>query len=147
MNRLYIFLMGSVLLVGFVSPVQAQSGGGYDLSWSTIDGGGGMSTGGGYTLSGTIGQPDAGILLNGSYTQHQSVKMSTNLQALTKTAYSGSNQEIPIDSLDGQTEQPNQQVVDDDKAVGNSKLSNNCVPLSPDDNRHKKMGRAGFEPT
>lgn len=32
----------------------------YDLSWNTIDGGGGMnSTGGGFSLSGTIGQPDA----------------------------------------------------------------------------------------
>ena len=39
-------------------------GGGFDLSWNTIDGGGGSplhgaSTGGGFSLSGTIGQPDA----------------------------------------------------------------------------------------
>lgn len=48
----------------------AQSGGGYDLSWNTIDGGGGTSTGGAYTLSGTIGQPDAGTLSSpgGTYT-------------------------------------------------------------------------------
>jgi hypothetical protein len=40
--------------------VLAQSGGGYDLTWSTIDGGGVMnSTGGTFTLAGTIGQPDA----------------------------------------------------------------------------------------
>lgn len=32
----------------------------YDLSWYTIDGGGGYSAGGSYTLEGTIGQPDAG---------------------------------------------------------------------------------------
>jgi hypothetical protein len=39
----------------------AQSGGGFDLSWSSIDGGGGMfSTGGGFELGGSIGQPDAG---------------------------------------------------------------------------------------
>jgi len=31
----------------------------YDLSWSTIDGGGGTSTGGAFSLTGTIGQPDA----------------------------------------------------------------------------------------
>lgn len=38
----------------------AQSGGGFDLSWSSIDGGGAMfSTGGGFELGGTIGQPDA----------------------------------------------------------------------------------------
>ena len=31
----------------------------YEISWSTIDGGGGTSTGGDYSLVGTIGQPDA----------------------------------------------------------------------------------------
>ena len=31
----------------------------FDLSWSTIDGGGGASAGGAFALSGTIGQPDA----------------------------------------------------------------------------------------
>ncbi len=45
----------------------AQSGGGFDLSWSTIDGGGGTSTGGVYSVSGTIGQPDAGIMSGGNY--------------------------------------------------------------------------------
>jgi hypothetical protein len=49
-----------LLLVSFGIPAIAQSGGGYDLSWSTVDGGGGTSTGGNYELSGTIGQPDAG---------------------------------------------------------------------------------------
>ncbi len=49
--------------------VLAQSGGGYDLSWSTIDGGGAtFSTGGPYALGGTIGQPDAGTLSGGPYT-------------------------------------------------------------------------------
>ena len=33
--------------------------GDYDISWYTIDGGGGVSSGGTYTLTGTIGQPDA----------------------------------------------------------------------------------------
>jgi hypothetical protein len=38
----------------------AQTGGGFDLTWSTIDGGGAMNiTGGAFALSGTIGQPDA----------------------------------------------------------------------------------------
>lgn len=46
----------------------AQSGGGYDLSWNTIDGGGyTWSTGGSYVLGGTAGQPDAGILSGGNY--------------------------------------------------------------------------------
>jgi len=47
----------------------AQSGGDYDLSWSTVDGGGGtFSTGGVYSLGGTAGQPDAGLLTGGVYT-------------------------------------------------------------------------------
>ena len=32
----------------------------YEISWSTIDGGGGRSTGGDFSVVGTIGQPDAG---------------------------------------------------------------------------------------
>jgi hypothetical protein len=39
----------------------------YKISWSTIDGGGGVSSGGPYELSGTIGQPDAGNLAGGQY--------------------------------------------------------------------------------
>jgi hypothetical protein len=43
--------------------------GGYELSWWTVDGGGGTwSSGGGYTLGGTAGQPDAGVLAGGGYT-------------------------------------------------------------------------------
>jgi len=44
----------------------AQSGGGYDLSWWTIDGGGiTFATGGTFDLGGTIGQPDTSNLLTG----------------------------------------------------------------------------------
>jgi hypothetical protein len=58
-------LVASILAV---SAVLAQTGGGYDLTWSTIDGGGGGSAGGGYQLAGTFGQPDAGTTLsNGVY--------------------------------------------------------------------------------
>ena len=42
--------------------------GGYDLSWNTVDGGGGALSGGPYTLAGTIGQPDAATLSAGAYT-------------------------------------------------------------------------------
>ncbi len=31
----------------------------FDLSWNTVDGGGGKSTGGAFDVTGTIGQPDA----------------------------------------------------------------------------------------
>jgi len=37
-----------------------QAQGRYEISWYTIDGGGGTSSGGPYKLTGTIGQPDAG---------------------------------------------------------------------------------------
>jgi hypothetical protein len=57
------------LLLLAASTVLAQSGGGYDLSWSTVDGGGGtFSTGGGYSLGGTAGQADAGVMQGGGYT-------------------------------------------------------------------------------
>ncbi len=49
------------------APASSQTGGDYDLSWSTVDGGGGVSSGGQYKLSGTIGQPDAGYSAGGSY--------------------------------------------------------------------------------
>jgi cell division septation protein DedD len=69
-----LVLLGSVasalaLLLAAALPSLAQSGGPYDLSWSTIDGGGHtFSTGGSYSLGGTAGQPDAGALSGGVYT-------------------------------------------------------------------------------
>ncbi len=57
-----------VLTLLLTSFALAQSGGAYDLTWNTWDGGGGMfSTGGTYSLGGTIGQPDAGALNGGAY--------------------------------------------------------------------------------
>ncbi len=48
---------------------RAQTGGGYDLTWSTMDSGGDMfSAGGGHGLGGTIGQPDASAWSSGGYT-------------------------------------------------------------------------------
>jgi len=46
-----------------ISAILMQSAmalGQYDLTWNTVDGGGGRSTGGSFTLDGTIGQHDAG---------------------------------------------------------------------------------------
>ena len=44
--------------------------GNYEISWSTIDGGGGQSSGGSYVLTSTIGQPDAGQMSGGDYRVH-----------------------------------------------------------------------------
>lgn len=43
---------------------------GHDLTWWTVDGGGGTASesGSGYTMMGTTGQPDAGGLTDGNYT-------------------------------------------------------------------------------
>ncbi|MCX6026041.1 MAG: hypothetical protein NTY23_07275 [Chloroflexi bacterium] len=60
-------MFACLALLALVVPALAQSGGGYELTWSTIDGGGGASTGGDYSLAGTIGQPDAGQMSSGSY--------------------------------------------------------------------------------
>ena len=62
------FILTIALLLLFTLPVLAQSGGGYDLSWSTTDGGGGASSGGIFDLTGTIGQPDAGVMSGGAFT-------------------------------------------------------------------------------
>jgi len=68
MKRLWLLLVVVGLLL-VSSLALAQSGGGYDLSRSTVDGGGEtFSTGGGYSLGGTAGQPDAGLLEGGVYT-------------------------------------------------------------------------------
>jgi hypothetical protein len=67
MKRAALFISIGLLLLG-VSIAVAQTGSGYDLTWSTIDGGGGSAGGGSYTLDGTIGQFDAGVMSGGTYT-------------------------------------------------------------------------------
>ena len=64
-----LHLMGMGLFLLLASVALAQSGAGYDLSWNTVNGGGGtFSTGGDYSLGGTAGQPDAGLLSGEGYT-------------------------------------------------------------------------------
>ncbi len=61
----FSFAFGGLILAALATAARAQSGGQFDLSWSTIDGGGGTSAGGQFSLTGTIGQPDAGVTLTG----------------------------------------------------------------------------------
>jgi hypothetical protein len=63
--RAGVLVIGLLLLA---SVALAQSDDGYDASWWTVDGGGGVLSGGGYTLRGTAGQPDAGVLNGDGYT-------------------------------------------------------------------------------
>jgi hypothetical protein len=59
-------LMGVLLLAGF--DLALAQGGGFDLTWFTVDGGGASGlSGGGFTLSGTAGQPEAGATSGGGY--------------------------------------------------------------------------------
>ncbi len=64
--RALLFLAVALLLGAATgAAVHAQSGGGYDLTWWTVDGGGEAVEGGGMTLRGTAGQPEAGPALSG----------------------------------------------------------------------------------
>lgn len=55
----------TVALTGLAQSASAQP---FDISWYTIDAGGGTSSAGGFELSGTIGQHDPGVMSGGQYT-------------------------------------------------------------------------------
>jgi hypothetical protein len=68
-RQVILFLLAVVLVLALGGVVFAQTGGGYDLTWNTVDGGGyTFSSGAGYSLGGTAGQADAGRLSGGGYT-------------------------------------------------------------------------------
>src|SRR5262245_41381375 len=58
----------SLLTASGLSTAFAQSGGSYNLSWSTIDAGGGAGAGGTFVVRATVGQPDAWVANGGSST-------------------------------------------------------------------------------
>jgi hypothetical protein len=60
--------LAGLLALLLVAAAPAQTGDGFDLTWNTIDGGGGTSTDGDFSVDGTIAQPDAGTLTDGDYT-------------------------------------------------------------------------------
>ncbi len=66
-GRTLALVLAAALLVPATIAL-AQSGGNFDLSWNTVDGGGGAAGAAPYTLSGTVGQPDAGAMSGGDYT-------------------------------------------------------------------------------
>ncbi len=72
-TRIHSLVVSAIALALFMAAtaVVAQRSAGlptYDLSWHTIDGGGGTSAGGVFALSGTIGQPDAGgAMIGGAF--------------------------------------------------------------------------------
>lgn len=64
--RFGIHVSRMICLTALVLPGAAIAGT-YDLTWYTIDGGGGVSAGGGFEIAGTIGQPDAGPMAGADY--------------------------------------------------------------------------------
>lgn len=61
----YMTLVAAISLLVAAAP---PSGGGFEITRSTIDGGGVIqSTGGDFELSATIGQPDAGAMIGGDF--------------------------------------------------------------------------------
>lgn len=60
MVALLVLALVAFLSAGALAAVEA----GFDLSWWTVDGGGGTASGAGYQVSGTLGQPDAGPALS-----------------------------------------------------------------------------------
>ena len=53
-----LLVLAAILVGGVVA--QAQTGGGYDLTWNVVGSGDMSSTGGTYSLGGTAGQAGAG---------------------------------------------------------------------------------------
>ena len=58
-RKLWVLLLAIAGSLALTAIVLGQAGGGLDLSWSTIAGGGGESAGGTYTVNGSVGQPVA----------------------------------------------------------------------------------------
>ena len=67
-KKRWILIVALLLCLSSSLPVLSQVGGGYDLTWWTVDGGGLLGLGGGCSLHGTIGQADADTLSGGEYT-------------------------------------------------------------------------------
>ena len=67
-HRVSTVIFTALATLGFALPVLAGDGSGYDISSSTVDGGGAIVEAGGHCLRGTAGQPDAGELEGGGYT-------------------------------------------------------------------------------
>ena len=55
-------MLARVAITSLASAAAAQP---LTIPWSTLDGGGGLSSGGSYSVTGTVGQPDAGPPMHG----------------------------------------------------------------------------------
>ena len=60
-TNITLLSMVALTVMLLTAHTNAQTGEQYEITWSSIDGGGSTSTGGPYELTGTIGQHDTGI--------------------------------------------------------------------------------------
>lgn len=61
--------LSAACVISAATAMSSTAGTGFDVSWHSMDGGGGVSTGGTFALSGSIGQPDAGgPMTDGTFT-------------------------------------------------------------------------------
>ncbi len=99
---LALALLAALAAMGLLAGVAlAQSGGGLDLSWWTLDGGGGMLQGGSYALSGSVGQPDgAGPLTGGGYALYGGFWSPQAATGVTPTPTPGSGCPDPYEPND-----------------------------------------------
>ncbi len=63
-----LILPAAILAGALAAPALAQTGGGFDLSWWTVDCGGGVSASGPFSMTMSLGQPDAGQMSGGAFT-------------------------------------------------------------------------------
>ena len=66
-NSAFAIRLSTFVVLSAVAAANAQSGGGYVITKSTIDSGGGTVSGGAYRTSGTVGQHEASDLTGGNY--------------------------------------------------------------------------------
>lgn len=66
-ERMSKIAWATILIIILLTSGLALAGGGYEIAWFSVDGGGGHSEGGSYGISGTVGQPDANWSEAGSY--------------------------------------------------------------------------------
>ncbi len=67
MKRIIMLIVVVLGITAVFQATLAQTGSGYDLIWSTIDGGGGQSSDAVYEVTGTAGQMDTGNASGSGY--------------------------------------------------------------------------------
>ena len=65
MRGVLALCLAMLAIVSFAYTRTHSDARGFDLSWWTVDGGGGTSSGGDYSMTGTAGQAEVGVRMRG----------------------------------------------------------------------------------